>query len=214
MQNIDKNHIASVREEMFNSSSHAVGMILSIIGLVVLIIHAAGNLWEITAFSIFGICVFLMFLNSTLYHAFSRTKYRNLLRTFDHLSIYLLIAGTYTAVMLTRMRNGLGVFMLIFLWSTAIIGIILKIKLISRHTYASKLSALVYLLMGWSVITIARPVIRTVPIQALAWILLGGIYYSVGVIFYLGKRIPFHHLNWHLFVIGGTVAHYIGMFYL
>ena len=203
-----------VKEEIANSITHGIGTALSIAGLVILVVFAAtqGDVWHIVSFSIYGSTLILLYLASTLYHSFPQPRVKRIFKIIDHSSIFLLIAGTYTPFMLTSLRGIWGWSLFGVVWGLAITGIVFKSIFISRF---KKVSILVYILMGWLCILVVRQMILHIPYLGLLWLLAGGLFYTLGVIFYAWKNLPYHHAVWHLFVLGGSICHYFSiLFYL
>jgi hemolysin III len=204
----------SLGEEIANSITHGVGAALSIAGLVILVVYAAtqGDAWHIVSFTIYGSSLILLYLASTLYHSFPHPKVKYVFRIIDHSSIFILIAGTYTPFMLTRLRGGWGWSLFGIVWGLAIAGIALKSIFINRF---KKISVLVYILMGWLCIFALRPMIENIPHPGLLLLLAGGLCYTLGVVFYTWKSLAYSHAVWHLFVLGGSACHYFSiLFYL
>lgn len=204
----------TLKEEIFNSITHGIGALLSIVALVILVAFASirGDVWRIVSFSIYGFTLFFLYLSSTLYHSIFHEKAKKILRIFDHASIYLLIAGSYTPITLVSMRGTWGWILFGLIWLLAITGIILKIISIDKIKY---FSIFLYILMGWLIIIALKPMLMMIPEGLFSWLLTGGLIYTFGVIFYVWKRIPFNHGIWHLFVLGGSLVHYLGiLFYL
>lgn len=204
----------SFKEELFNSITHGIGALLSIAALVVLVAFASikGDVWKIVSFSIYGATMFFLYLFSTLYHSICVEKAKRVLRVFDHASIFLLIAGSYTPIALVAMRGTWGWSIFAVIWSLALVGIVLNIISIEKTKI---ITTVLYVLMGWLIIVAVKPMLQMVPPGLFVWLLIGGIIYTLGVIFYLCKKIPFNHGIWHLFVLGGSLAHYFGfLFYL
>lgn len=204
----------SLAEEIFNSISHGVGALFSIAALVILVAFASirGDVWRIVSFSIYGFTLFFLYLSSTLYHSVFHEKSKRVLRVFDHISIYLLIAGSYTPVTLVSMRGTWGWTIFGIIWALAIGGIILKVVNLEKMKY---FSIGLYVIMGWLIMIAVKPMLEMIPQGLFTWLLTGGLMYTFGVIFYLWKRIPFNHGIWHLFVLGGSTVHYLGfLFYL
>ncbi len=195
------------KEELFNSISHLVGATAALAGLVVLVVLASlrGDPWEIVSFSVYGTTLVLLFTFSTLYHGL-RGRAKKIFRQLDHLSIYLLIAGTYTPFTLVTLRGGWGWSIFGVIWGLAVLGMIVD----SLPQKGRRLLPMViYLLMGWLVLIALRPLLLALPPAGFAGLLLGGVMYTVGVIFYvLDKRVCCFHGIWHLFVLGGAVSHY------
>lgn len=204
----------TVKEEIFNSITHGIGALLSLVALVVLVSFASiqGDAWRIVSFSIYGFTLFFLYLSSTLYHSIFHEKTKKVFRILDHASIYLVIAGSYTPILLVGMEGVWRWILFALIWSLAITGIVLKaINLNKTKIYSTAL----YVGMGWMVIFAIKPMLAMIPIGLLVWLLVGGLFYTFGIIFYASKRIPYAHGIWHLFVLGGSIAHFMGiLFYL
>jgi hemolysin III len=201
-------------EDIANSVTHGVGAVLSLLGTALLLCRTAGTgtSLHLASFSIYGFSLVLLHLSSTLYHALRHPGARRVFWVFDHCSIYLLIAGTYTPFLLLSLWGLWGLTLLVVIWSLAIVGIVMKSVFIGRFR---GISFAVYLLMGWMIVLAAREVWLRVPHGALVYIAVGGGFYTAGTIFFGWKRLPYNHAVWHLFVLGGSVAHYLGiLFYL
>jgi hemolysin III len=199
-------------EEIINAITHGIGSLLSIAALVVLIIVAAnhGDTWHMVSFSIYGSTLILLYLSSTLYHSFSSPKIKNLFARFDHISIFLLIAGTYTPILLTSMRGIWGWTLFGIIWGLALTGAV--IRSIYLHRFR-KLMVAVYLLMGWMFVLAGKQIYLSLPSVSLTFLVLGGIAYSVGVIFYMWRNLPYSHGIWHLFVLAGSVLHFFAIYF-
>lgn len=197
-------------EEIANSVSHGIGAALSIAGLVILVYPAyqKGNIWQIVSFSIYGSSLVLLYLSSTLYHSFQNIRVKRILKIFDHSSIYFLIAGTYTPFLLISIRGTLAWVLAGVIWGLAIAGIIFKTLFIHKF---KRLSVLVYILMGWLCVTASKEMLETIPAAGLIWLAAGGLSYTFGVIFYVWKKLPYGHMVWHLFVLGGSISHFISI---
>ncbi len=200
----------SASEEIVNSVTHGIGALLSIAGLVILVVAAAlhGDAWHIVSFSIFGVSMIVLYTSSTLYHSFSQERIKNIFARFDHAAIFMLIAGTYTPFLLTTIRGTLGWTFFGIIWAVAITGII--IRSIHLHKYR-RLMVLIYLIMGWMFIFIINSMIRNLPALSLVFLLAGGLSYTVGVVFYAWRKLPFGHGIWHLFVLGGSIMHFFAV---
>ena len=200
------------KEEIANSITHLIGLCLSIVGLIVLIFSAAqsGNNWRITSFYIYGISLVILYGASFLYHSVRSARKKNIAKMFDHFAIYMLIAGTYTPFTLISLRETGGKNLFICIWCIALAGIILKIFFINKFKV---LSTIIYLIMSWLIIVFINPLIKSVPADGIQLLLVGGGFYSLGTIFYLGKKIPYHHAIWHLFVLGGSITHYFAILF-
>ena len=201
-------------EEIANSITHGIGAGLSIAALVILVILASrrGDAWRIVSFSIYGASLILLYLSSTLYHSFVNPKIKKIFRIIDHSAIYLLIAGTYTPVTLTLMRGAWGWTLFGLAWGMAIGGIIITALLLDK---LKSLLVLSYVAMGLLVVIAIKPMMQMVPRGMIIWLFIGGACYILGIIFYLWKRLPYHHPIWHLFVLAGSISHFLGiLFYL
>lgn len=210
---MSENQIQTTAEEITNAVLHGIGLGLAIAALVILIIFASlyGSTWHLVGFSIYGITLIFLYLSSTLYHSFPQGKWKKTLRVIDHASIFLLIAGTYTPVTLTAMRGPWGWSIFGVVWGIALLGIILKIFYINRFKY---LSLAMYAAMGWLIVVAINPLLESVNNTSLAFLLAGGLAYTVGIIFYAWKKLPFGHAIWHLFVLAGSICHFFTVFYL
>ncbi|AKL84846.1 hemolysin D [Bacillus atrophaeus] len=195
----------TIKEEIANAVTHGLGVLLSIPAIVYLVIFSAnyGTVWDIVSFSVFGVSMLLLYLSSTLLHSIQHKKTKDILEIIDHSAIYVLIAGTYTPFLLGPLKGTLGFTMLIIVWSLALGGIVFKIFFVKRFIIVS---TLVYLLMGWLMIIAVKPLYASLTGVGFGLLLLGGILYSLGTIFYIWRKIPFHHAIWHSFVLGGSAA--------
>ncbi|MDD2236026.1 MAG: hemolysin III family protein [Kiritimatiellae bacterium] len=200
------------RHEGLNSLTHGVAAAISLVGLVLLVVFAAryGTVWHVVSFSIYGTTMVLLFTASTCYHAVRNPEIKKILRIVDHSAIFLLIAGTYTPITLTALRGPLGWSLFGCVWGIAAVGIALKVFFTGRFRV---LSTLLYLLMGWLVVFAVRPICMQIPRAGLLWLLAGGLAYTGGVVFYIGKSIPCNHAIWHLFVFAGSLCHYVAIFF-
>lgn len=209
-----KNSQAISREELANSFTHGVGFILSIIGTIFLFnsIAPKEDVWTFAAISIYGSSLVVLYGTSTCYHFFQEKNLKFRLKILDHCAIYFLIAGTYTPFTLLALEGPLGKSLLYAIWTLAFGGIIFKLFFIGRFKV---LSVIIYLLMGWLVILAIEPLINSISLDGFYWVAGGGLFYSLGVIFYALKKIRFHHAIWHLFVLSGSICHYYAvLFYI
>ena len=194
--------------ERFNSISHLVGTALALAGALVLVAFATlqGDLWKIVGFSIYGASLFLLYALSTLYHSL-RGRAKQIFRKLDHIAIYLLIAGSYTPLTLITLRGAWGWTLFGIIWGLAIVGIIVD----GLHKTGSRtIQLVIYLLMGWLILVAMYPLIQALPNNALILLVLGGVFYTSGVIFYaLDERMKHAHGIWHLFVLAGSISHYL-----
>jgi hemolysin III len=200
----------SLEEEVANAITHGIGVGIAIAALVILVVYSAllGDTWKVVSFSIYGASMILLFLSSTLYHSFPQPNLKRFFRILDHSSIFLLIAGTYTPVTIGAMRGGWGWTLFGVIWGLTLIGICLKIFAMSKLKW---LSIVVYLMMGWIIIIAIKPLVQVVSREFLIWIAIGGLAYSLGIIFYTARKLPFHHAIWHLFVLAGSISHFFAM---
>ncbi|GMQ88971.1 MAG: hemolysin III family protein [Gammaproteobacteria bacterium] len=197
--------------ERFNSISHLVGAALALAGLVVLVVFASlqGDLWKIVSFSIYGASLFLLYTLSTLYHSL-RGRAKDIFRKLDHIAIYLLIAGSYTPLTLVTLRGAWGWTLFCIIWGLAIIGIVVD----SLHKKGSRaIQMVIYLLMGWLILVAIDPLVHALPDGGLALLVLGGVFYTSGIIFYIiDERMKHAHGIWHLFVLAGSISHFLALF--
>ncbi|MBE4574960.1 hemolysin III family protein [Vibrio navarrensis] len=202
----------SVREEVANAVTHALGMVFGIVGLILLLLKAAehnADTLTITSMAVYGASIIVLFLASTLYHAIPSPQAKRWLKTFDHSAIYLLIAGSYTPFLLVSLRTPLAIGLMIVIWSIALLGIIMKVAFVYRFKRFSLIS---YLLMGWLSLAVIYQLAITLDVGGLTLLACGGVIYSLGVIFYVAKRIPFNHAIWHCFVLAGCVCHFLAIY--
>jgi len=198
--------------ERFNGISHLVGSVLALAGMVVLIVRAAwlGDPLKIVSFSLYGTSLFLLYTFSTLYHSL-RHRAKAVFRRLDHLAIYLLIAGTYTPFALVTLRGGWGWSLFGTIWGLAIAGMLIEFM---PRRGPRILPVVIYLLMGWLALIALKPLLQALPLHGFLWLLAGGLCYTLGVLFYgLDQRLKHAHGIWHLFVLGGSVCHYIAIFF-
>jgi len=202
----------SIGEEIFNSITHGIGTLLSIAGLVLLVVFAAikGNVWHVVSFSIFGSTLVMLYLSSTLYHSFTREKVKNIFVRFDHAAIFLLIAGTYTPFLLTALRGALGWTLFGIIWTVAIAGVVIRSIYLTRFR---KLMVAIYLIMGWLFVVAIGPMMKNLPGLSVLFLFLGGVMYSIGVVFYAWRKLKYGHGIWHLFVLAGSIMHFFSVIY-
>lgn len=208
---LKQEYVETFKEELANSITHGIGAVLSVFGFGVLLTLAIlqRDVWSIISVSIYGVALTLLYTTSTLYHALQRPNVKRTLQILDHCAIFVLIAGTYTPFLLVSLRTTLGGMILFgIIWILALTGIILKLFFTGKFVL---LSTAMYVLMGWLAVFAAQPMIERVPMPGLWWLLAGGIAYTLGTVFYLAKRLPFHHSIWHVFVLGGSVCHFIAI---
>lgn len=202
----------SQKEELANAVSHGIGLLLGIVGLVLLLLKAhslQADSLTFLSFSVYGASIIALFLASTLYHSVANPKSKRWLKTFDHCAIYLLIAGSYTPFLLVGLRTPLAFWLMGIIWGIALLGIIMKLAFVYRFKRFSLYS---YLVMGWLSLIVVYQLALHVDMRGLVLLALGGVVYSLGVIFYVAKRIPYNHAIWHGFVLGGCVCHFLGIY--
>ncbi len=200
-------------EVIANSATHGIGVALSIVGLIFLITRAVrlGTTWHIVSFSIFGASLIFLYLSSTLYHSLAHKPISPILQRLDHSAIYVLIAGTYTPFLLTELRSPIGWVVFGILWGLTLIGMVLKLGLTSRFQNPS---VLLYVVMGWLIVIISGRVIRTFDLNTLLLVLIGGVLYTTGILFYRWRKMAYSHAIWHGFVLAGSVLHFFGVLFI
>jgi hemolysin III len=194
-------------EELLNALTHGIGAVVALAAGAVLVTLASiyGDRWAVIGASVYGASLLLLYLASTLYHAVSHEPTKARLKVFDHCMIYVLIAGTYTPFTLTSLRGPWGWTLFGLIWGLAIAGIIFKLYYTGRFRW---LSTGIYLAMGWLVIIAIEPLMKSLPQGAFAWLMAGGIAYTLGTVFYMSRRLPYAHAIWHAFVLAGSVCHF------
>ncbi len=199
-------------EEVFNAAIHGLGLALSVAALVLLVTFGVlrGTAWHVVSVAIYGATLILLYAASTLYHSVRSEKLKSLFKIFDHAAIYLLIAGTYTPLTLVNLRGVWGWTLFGVIWGLAILGVITKAL---TGAGLEKLSIGLYLLMGWLILVAAVPLVSALSFGGWVWLFLGGLGYSLGVIFYVWKKLPFNHAIWHLFVLGASICHFFVVFF-
>jgi len=207
------NHLYSKLEEKLNVISHGFGLVLSIIAFPFLVIKSLNfeGFWKPISFIIYGLSLIILYAASTFYHAAKKPKRRRQLNIFDHAAIYVLIAGSYSPFCLVALNSSLGWYMFIFVWLFALIGIVLKLFFTGRF---DKLSTAMYLLMGWQVLFFIKPLMKNLSAEGLQFLIAGGIFYSVGAVLYSIKRMPYNHAIFHVFVLLGSLSHFMALYHL
>jgi len=200
----------SLREDFANSIIHGIGFILSIIGMCVLIAFAStyGNVWHVVSCSIYGSTLVFLYTASTLYHSIHLTKAKRVLRTLDHSTIFLLIAGTYTPFTLVNLRGPWGWSLFVVIWTLAVIGILFQTTMLRK---GGIFSVAFYVAMGWVVVVAIKPMLSLVDTGGLVLLLLGGVAYTGGVVFYVWRQMPYNHAIWHVFVLAGSALHFFAI---
>ncbi|OLN22467.1 hemolysin D [Domibacillus antri] len=210
MKDRSTTHIFSKGEEIANSITHGIGALLSIAALVLLIVFSAlhGNGWHLAGFTVFGITMFLLYMSSTLVHSFPQGKVKDLFEIFDHSSIYLFIAGTYTPFLFIAVKGALGWWLFGAVWGLALIGTVFKCFFVKRFVV---LSTVVYVIMGWLIVFAWDRLVDALSPLTLAFLVTGGILYTVGALFYVWRGFKYHHMIWHLFVLAASIFHFFAV---
>ncbi|WP_341501147.1 hemolysin III family protein [Gallaecimonas sp. GXIMD4217] len=201
----------SAGEELANAITHGLGIVASVAAGAILIALSAlwgGDAWQIVSASVFVVALILVYTASTLYHAIPFEGVKAKLKVFDHCAIFVLIAGTYTPFTLVGLRGPWGWSLFGVIWGLAALGIIFKLFFTGRFR---RLSVGIYVLMGWLVVVAIKPMMEQLSATTLIWLVAGGIAYTLGTLFYLNRRIPYGHAIWHLFVLGGSICHYVAV---
>ena len=203
-----------LKEELANAITHGIGALLAIAALVILVVFSSlhGTAWHIVSFTIYGASMIILYVASTLYHSLTSERVKFLFRKFDHMSIFLLIAGTYTPFCLTALSGWLGWTVFGITWACAIGGIIVKAFSTGKH---ERLSTFLYVMMGWMILPAIKPLYSGVDIESFTMLMIGGAFYTAGTYFFLqDTRKAYHHSIWHLFVLAGSISHFFAVLYL
>ncbi len=197
-------------EEFANTITHGLGLLLSVAGFVILVVLASfkGDFWYISSSVLYGLSLVILYAASTFYHSATSPEEKRILQIVDHCCIYVLIAGSYTPFTLIVLREGIGQSLFIFVWAFALFGILLKVFFATRFPVLSVLS---YLVMGWIGIVVVQPLFAAIGLAPIALIVAGGIAYTIGVIFYAWHSIKHHHAIWHIFVLSGSILHFLAV---
>ncbi|UOE93158.1 hemolysin III family protein [Alkalihalobacillus sp. LMS39] len=206
-------HVFSKGEEIANSITHGIGALLSVAALVLLIVYSSlyGTAWHVVSFTLFGVTMVILYFSSTFVHALPQGKAKDVFEILDHSSIYFFIAGTYTPFLFIAVNGWVGWTLFGIMWGLAIGGTVFKSFFVKKYLY---LSTLLYLVMGWGVIFVWNPIIENVTRTGIVFLVIGGVLYSIGSVFYMWRGFKYHHMVWHLFVIAGTVAHFFSVLQL
>lgn len=199
-----------VYEELLNCITHGLGLALSVAGSLALLALSVmrGDAWHVAGCAVFGVTLVFLYGASTLYHGFKALHLKRVLRILDHSAIYLLIAGTYTPFTLVNLRGSWGWSLFSAVWILALMGIVFKVFFVDRFEV---LSTVIYLLMGWLGVVAIKPILTLLPTGGLVWLVAGGLAYTVGVVFFACRKVPYNHAIWHLFVLAGSVCHYFAV---
>lgn len=201
--------------EIHNAISHGIGVVLGIVFLLMLIIPRirSGDTLGVVAFSIYGGCFILLFSASTIYHAVPFPKIKPILRVFDHISIYYFIAGSYTPAILLLTEGWFRVFFISLIWAIALFGTVFKIVTYNKFDKTKIVSLITYISMGWLAIFLIRPILNNTSWKFLLLLVLGGLLYTVGTIFYKSNRFKYNHVVWHFFVLAAAIVHFNGFYF-
>lgn len=202
--------LKAFHEEVANSITHGVGLALSVIGLGVLIVLAClyGSALHIASCSVYGVTLVVLYTASTLYHSFRSPRIKHIFKIIDHCAIYLLIAGTYTPFTLVMLRGGWGWSLFGIIWMLTFVGIVFKLFFVNKFQI---ISTIIYVLMGWLAIVAIKPMLQMIPTGCILWLVTGGLFYTIGVLFFAWHKIPYNHAIWHVFVVAGSVCHFFAV---
>jgi len=205
-------HTFSRQEEVANSITHGIGVLLSISALVILIVYSSlyGTPWHVVSFTIFGITMFILYLSSTLLHSLPEGKAKDVFEIFDHSSIYFFIAGTYTPFLVIVIKGGLGWSLFGIVWFLAIAGTVFKCFFVKKYLFTS---TILYVVMGWLIVFAWKPLTDTLSHEGMNYLVIGGALYTLGAIFYVWRAFKYHHAVWHLFVLAGSISHFFCVLY-
>jgi len=208
---VSETHIFTKGEEIANAISHGIGALLSVAALVLLIVDAAvhGNAWHVVSFTLFGSTMLLMYIFSTMLHSLPSGKAKDVFEILDHSSIYFFIAGTYTPFLFLVVKGWEGWTIFGIVWGLAIGGTVFKSFFVKKFVFYS---TLLYVIMGWLIVFAWKPLVENLHPNGILLLVIGGILYTLGSIFYVWRGFKYHHTLWHLFVIGGSAAHFFCVF--
>lgn len=206
----------TVSEEIWHTAVHAVGVVFGVSILCLLIVLASiyGTVWSVVSCTIFGTSVILMYTASTLYHAVSNESAKKVLKKFDHIAIYYLIAGTYTPFLLVNLRGPLGWTLFVIIWALAFVGTYLKLHTgMNRASGVKAWSIAMYVAMGWLIVFASKQLLVAIPTVGLVFLILGGLFYTFGIFFYVWKSKKYTHAIWHFFTLMGTIMHFFAILF-
>lgn len=211
---MNKKHLKyySKKEEFFNVLTHGIGLFLSVIALILLVIKASqkNEIVRTISFVIFGVSLILLYAASTCYHYHQKPKIRKKLNILDHAAIYILIAGTYTPFTLITLKNSVGHIIFIVTWAIALTGVFLKLFYTGRF---QKISTISYVAMGWIIVFAINPLLKTLPLYGLYWLITGGVFYTIGAVLYSISKLKYNHAIFHIFVLLGSFSHFMAVYY-
>ncbi len=201
-------HTFTKNEEIANAITHGIGAVLSIVALVLLIVFSAmyGTPLHVVSFTIYGVTMLMLYVSSTMLHSLPNGKLKNLFEIFDHASIYLFIAGSYTPILFIVVQGALGWTLFGIIWGLATIGIVFKVFFVKKFLF---LSTIFYIGMGWLAVFAMKPMVDHLPHVGIALLIAGGLCYTIGTIFYVWRLFKYHHAVWHTFVLAGSVLHFL-----
>ncbi|WP_404452439.1 hemolysin III family protein [Virgibacillus necropolis] len=207
-----KIHTFTKKEELSHAITHGIGALLSVVALVLLIVYSTlnGDPLQIVSVTVFGSSMLFMYVCSTIVHSLPEGKWKNIFQIFDHSSIYLFIAGTYTPLLLVVLRGEIGWLLFGIVWGIALVGVIFKLFFVEKFVV---MSTLMYILMGWIIVFAWGPLTNAFDENGLLLLIIGGVFYTLGAIFYVWRGFPYHHAVWHLFVLAGSTFHFLSIFY-
>lgn len=198
-------------EERLNAGTHGIGALLGVVALILLIVYNSDKAaYSLLSVVLYGLSIIILFTASTLYHAIKREKHKHYFRVLDHISIYLLIAGTYSPVCLILLEQSKGWLLFWMVWGIAALGLVLKIFFTGKFEV---FSLALYLVMGWLVVFDFSYLSQVMGPQGILWLFAGGLFYTLGIVFYAIERIPYNHVIWHLFVLAGAISHFFMVFW-
>lgn len=203
--------IQSKQEEYFNALTHGFGIVLSILGFILLALNYNTQKVDFFYILVYGMSLIILYSASTAYHIASNIRYKKILRKFDHISIYVLISGTYTPICLSILKDSHGLLIMSLVWGLTLMGIILKIFFTGKF---EKISLLLYLIMGWLIVIDIQTFYSSVSAIELWFLILGGLFYTIGVLFYVMHKLKYHHVIWHIFVLLGSFFHFLMIYYI
>lgn len=204
-------HLFSKKEEVAHAITHGIGALLSMVALVLLIVSSTlnGSALVIVSTTVFGCTMLFMYVSSTIVHSLPVGKWKDIFLIIDHASIYVFIAGTYTPFVLIQINGGFGWTLFGIVWGCAFMGIILKLFFVKKFVI---LSTFFYILMGWMIVIAWKPLTEALHTNGIILLVTGGIIYTLGSVFYVWKRVPYHHVIWHVFVLAGSIFHFFAIF--
>ncbi|ALC92234.1 hemolysin D [Bacillus sp. FJAT-18017] len=205
-----KTHVFTKGEEIANAIIHGIGFVLSIAALTVLIVFSAmeGTSWHVVSFTIFGVTMVILYTSSTLLHSFPPGKAKDVFEVLDHSSIYFFIAGTYTPFLFLAVKGALGWTLFGVVWGLAIAGTVFKSFFVKKYVIPS---TVLYVVMGWLIVFAWEPLVANLTTEGLKFLIIGGVLYTVGAIFYVWRAFHYHHAIWHIFVLAGSIMHFFAV---